>query len=169
MRSFVAACVLLCLALGVSAQAPGQWISGTATHTNGPEVSDRVRLRAYNLIQVEHLAGAVQTAVLLVGLLLGLLCSRKHMLCSLPTSLIHVKQLLVWSSVVGGLVRMLPHVVGFCSLWTILLTALHLPAHLTHTLTYSAYKYTSFPSQHTIQLNNLHPFSLSFTSCRATT
>lgn len=37
MGSFVAACVLLCLALGVSAQAPGQWISGTATHTNGPE------------------------------------------------------------------------------------------------------------------------------------
>ncbi|WIA34463.1 hypothetical protein OEZ86_012795 [Tetradesmus obliquus] len=37
MKSVVAACVLVCLALGASAQAPGQWISGTASHTNGPE------------------------------------------------------------------------------------------------------------------------------------
>lgn len=37
MKSVVAAFVLVCLALGVSAQAPGQWISGTASHTNGPE------------------------------------------------------------------------------------------------------------------------------------
>jgi hypothetical protein len=48
MKSVVAACVLLCLALGVSAQARGQWISGTASHTNGPEVSEMRSLRRFD-------------------------------------------------------------------------------------------------------------------------